>query len=460
MQIVRKETEPLNLTIDITLEPSDYLPKLDSEIKKYKNKAQLKGFRKGKTPDSVIKKLHGKAILAEVVNETLQESLFSYLDTEKIHYLGQPLADHEYSADLHLDINKTPNYSFRFDVGVAPDIELQGVSEENSYTYYDVEIDENLVNDEINAARKRFGTRIQATDTIQLMDMVQLEAEELDGDQIKDNGWKTTITILVDVIDDQDVKNDLLTKKMGDTIRFDAFKLEDKDADYIRKYILKVPAANDQEIGNMFQAQIIEVSRIELAEMNEAFFSNFGNEEIVDEATLKQFFKDDLKKFYDHQATQFMYRDIMDYLIVNNKVDLPEAFLKRYLKATTENLTDEILEKEFDAFADNMRWSLQKSHLAKKYSLAATEEDIRMHFTQSVFSYMRNMGNLDHSFINRTVDQLMKNKEQVNKAYEEIISEKILSHVATIVQKNRVNISQKDFTQKIEELNKRVNNLT
>jgi FKBP-type peptidyl-prolyl cis-trans isomerase (trigger factor) len=95
MQIVRKDIAPLHISLDITLEPSDYLPAVESELKKFKNQAQLKGFRKGKTPESVIKKMYGKSILADVINKTLQDKLFGYLDEEKINYLGQPLPDEE-----------------------------------------------------------------------------------------------------------------------------------------------------------------------------------------------------------------------------------------------------------------------------------------------------------------------------------------------------------------------------
>ena len=148
------------------------------------------------------------------------------------------------------------------------------------------------------------------------------------------------------MIDNEDVKKEILTKKAGDTIVFDVFKLENKDKDYIRKYILKVPADNDQEIGDMFTARIAEVSRIVPAEMNEDFFSSFGDESVKDESSLREFLKNDIKKYYDQQAEKFMYREIMDYLVDNNQIDLPEEFLKKYLKASNENVNDEILEKE------------------------------------------------------------------------------------------------------------------
>lgn len=459
MQIVRKETDPLHLTLELTLEPSDYAPKFESEIKKYKNQAQLKGFRKGMTPVSVIKKMYGKSILSDVINEAIQDKLFGYLDEQKLNYLGQPLPNRDENLVFNLDVNNLKEYKFSFDLGLAPELDIKGVSETDEYNYFDVSIPDSIVEEEFTAARKRFGKRVEATDTIQNMDMIKLEAEELDGNVVKDGGWKTEFTLLVDIIHDETVKNEILTKKLGDNISFDIYKLEDKDEAHINKYLLKKPEDSDLETGNMFSATITEVTRVELAELNEEFFSTFGDESVTDETSLKEFLRKDIKAYYDSQALQFMYRDIMDALMEKNEVNLPETFLRRYLRESNENVSDEVLGKEFDAFAKNMRWSLQKSNLANQYEISVEETDIRKHFTNSVFSYMRSYGNMDYSFISQTVDRLMKDKEQMNKAYEEILADRVFSRIGDTVRKKNITISQEDFVEKVKQLNERVNNL-
>jgi trigger factor len=457
MQIVRKDSDALNITIELTLEPNDYVGKFESEIKKYKNQAQLKGFRKGMTPVSVIKKMYGKSILSDVINETLQNKLFAYLDEEKLNYLGQPLPNRDDNFVFNLDVNNLQEYKFSFDLGLAPELDVMGVSATDVYNFYDVTIPDTLVDEELTASRRRYGKRVEATDTIQNMDMIKLDAEELDGNVVKENGWKTEFTVLVDVIHDADVKQDVLSKKLGDVITFDIYKLEDKDAAHIDKYLLK--KTDDQVVGNMFTARITEVSRIEPAEFNEEFFQVFGDESITDEASLREFMRKDIKAYYDNQSLQFMYREIMDGIMDKNNVSLPETFLKKYLKETNESISDDVLESEFDAFAKNMRWSLQKSQLAKEYNIEVGEEDLRKHFTNSVFSYMRNYGNMDYSFISQTVDRLMKDKEQVNKAYEEILADRVFSKIGEIIKRNIITIDQQEFVEKVKELNEKVNNL-
>ena len=140
---------------------------------------------------------------------------------------------------------------------------------------------------------------------------------------------KTEFTLLVDIVNDKTVKDELLTKKLGDNITFDIYKLEDKDEAHINKYLLKKPEDSDLEIGNMFSATITEVTRVELAELNEEFFSTFGDESVTYETSLKEFLRKDIKAYYDNQALQFMHKDIMDRIRDNNEIIIPETFLKR-----------------------------------------------------------------------------------------------------------------------------------
>ena len=77
--------------ISLTLKPEDYKPAYNAEIKKQQKSTNLRGFRKGKTPRSMIVKMYGKAILADLVSKKVQESFSDYLEKEKIETLGDPL---------------------------------------------------------------------------------------------------------------------------------------------------------------------------------------------------------------------------------------------------------------------------------------------------------------------------------------------------------------------------------
>lgn len=458
MRIVRKDADALNTTIELTIEPVDYANEFETRLKKLKSQAQIKGFRKGMTPVPMLKKMYGKSVFSDIINETIQKELFDYLDNEKLNYLGQPLPDKDENTIIDLDINNlNKEYTFKFDLGLVKKIEITGVSETDTYNLYNVEIPENIVNDEILNIRKQYGKQQLIEDGITEDDMVKMEASELDGDTIKNDGFAASFSILVNLIPDTDLKSTFLSKKVGDILDVDVYKLEDKSREHIDKYMLR--KAENIETSDMFRAEITEVSRIIPAEMNQEFFDNLYNEAVTDEESFRKAVHDDIKRHYDIQAQNFMNRDIMDAILENNQVELPVAFLKRYLKESNDNISVEQIDEEFDVFAKNMQWTLIKGQLVKDMEIQVSEHEIRGHFQQSVVSYLYKYGNLDSRFIDSTVDRLMEDKDQVQKVYDELLADKLFNRIDLTVQKNMVDISYDDFNQKVKELNNRLNNL-
>ena len=111
--------------------------------------------------------------------------------------------------------------------------------------------------------------------------------------------------------------------------------------------------------------------------------------------------------------------------MADNKPELPEAFLKRWLKASNEELTDTQIADEFEAFADNLRWSLIKNKLVKQFDLKVEEAEIRAKVQKQIEGYLMQSGMMDPSFINSMVDRMMQDQKQVETAYEECMVDKL-----------------------------------
>src|SRR5689334_1785653 len=91
MQITKDQIDPLNAILKINLTPEDYKPKVDAVIKKYQKTANVPGFRPGMVPAGVIKKMYGKAVLVDELNNLLSETLGKYIYDNKINVIGNPL---------------------------------------------------------------------------------------------------------------------------------------------------------------------------------------------------------------------------------------------------------------------------------------------------------------------------------------------------------------------------------
>jgi trigger factor len=444
-KVVRVDKENLSAELTMTITKDDYVPKLDSELRAYRKKAHMKGFRKGKMPMGVIRKMYGQSLLAEVINDTLQKTLTKYLTDENIEILGQPIPSDD-QKELNFDISELQDFEFKFDIGLAPEFEMKGLSADTSFDRYAVEVPASMLDKEIEQARTKFGERESVDTVIEDNDVVTFNAEELDGDSVKENGWASTFSVLVNRIGVESVKEEILKKKKGDKIRFNVYTLE-KDAkpETVKKYMLNI-TDNDEgvEIGEEFEGTIQEVQRIMPAELNEEFFNKAfgeGNVKSIEEARSK--FEEEITKYYDKQSESLLFRDLQDFLLEQNDMEIPNAFLKRWIKSSNEQATEEVIENEYGNFAKNLQWSLIKGKIVQQFDLSVTEEEIFESFKDRVRGYFQGYG--DELIVLNTANRLMEDKKQVDQLYQELMSDKLFEAVREVVTVNDKKISAEDF---------------
>ena len=106
MEIILDKNSATEGLIKITLNEADYQPKVEEKVKEYSRKAQLKGFRPGKVPAGLIRKMYGKSILIEEINELLSKSVIDYIKQNDIKIIGDPLPVMEKTALIDWDNQK------------------------------------------------------------------------------------------------------------------------------------------------------------------------------------------------------------------------------------------------------------------------------------------------------------------------------------------------------------------
>jgi trigger factor len=87
-------------SVKIKLEEADYQQKVDAKIKDYAKKSNIKGFRPGKAPFSMVKNLYGTSVLVEEINTILSKSLNDFLKEQEFEILGDPLPSKDDSKDI------------------------------------------------------------------------------------------------------------------------------------------------------------------------------------------------------------------------------------------------------------------------------------------------------------------------------------------------------------------------
>ena len=123
MDITLDKKENNEATLNIRLFPGDYEPKIEQKVKQYRKQVNLKGFRPGKVPSGVIKKMYGKAIKVEEINELLSQSVPQYIQENNLKVVGEPLPD--LSEAENIDWENQNEFSFSYDLGLVNDFSYE-----------------------------------------------------------------------------------------------------------------------------------------------------------------------------------------------------------------------------------------------------------------------------------------------------------------------------------------------
>src|SRR5438105_8564607 len=116
MNITKQDIDGLNAVVTNEVAPSDYEKQVEDALKKVQKQASMPGFRPGKVPTGMVKKMYGKNILADELNKMLNDSIHKYITENKIEILGNPLPQ----ADEKVDFEAGQNFTFKYDIGLAP----------------------------------------------------------------------------------------------------------------------------------------------------------------------------------------------------------------------------------------------------------------------------------------------------------------------------------------------------
>jgi trigger factor len=93
MQIVETTNEGLKRGYTLTIEASVIAARIDSEVKKIAPQVRMPGFREGKVPANLVRKMHGEALHGDALNATVRESVDGLIAEKKLRPAFQPRVD-------------------------------------------------------------------------------------------------------------------------------------------------------------------------------------------------------------------------------------------------------------------------------------------------------------------------------------------------------------------------------
>lgn len=443
MNITHQNTDALNAVITVELTPSDYNPQVDKAIKDQAKKAKLPGFRPGLVPTSHIRRTYGKAILFDEVNRLVNDKIGEYITEQKLEVLGQPLPKEDDNIDYNWDFKDT--FSFNYEIGLAPEFESP-FTEKTKFTEYVIKADEKTLEERMKSLRRSYG-KMTNPEVSKDGDVLYAELTQLGADQQPlEEGLQKTASLRLDLVEDKKIKKSLIGLKKEDELVIDLVKALKKED------VSRVLGISEDEAGALenttFKLAVKNINRLEEADLNEDFYTKlFGAGTVSNEEEFKTKVREEVEGMLVQNAEQKLQNDIYTEGMDKVKVDLPKEFLKRWLKATNPEIGETELEEGFEDFLKNLKWTLIENQIIRANNLEVKYEEVLELAKGRIAAQLQmyGQGAPSDKELAQYAMQLLQDKEQANRLFEESKALKVFDYLKKLVKLQTKEIEYNKF---------------
>ena len=441
MNITREQRDGGVSVLKVVVNEADYGQAVEKQMREYKRKANVPGFRPGMVPMGIIKKMYGKHFVAEQSYHLASNSAFEYLQKEGIDYVGDVIPSEEQGA---FDFENNTEFEFMFEFGEAPKIELE-LSAKDKLTYSKIKIDKKMQNDYRANYLRRYG-RLVEVDKVASDEALNVTLDN--GDIRIEEAYVGLISMT------EEERKEWKGKKVGYKTTVNIEELYKKPEQ--RAAVLSVKEDELEGINPEFELEITKIRRFADPELNEEFFKMaFPAGNVTNEEELDKFFVEEIERELKRE-TDFMFVNVVrNYVVEKAALAMPEEFLKRWLYVINEGkFSREEIEKDFGAFIKMFTWNYLQKHFITEGELKVSQEEAKaeaMSFAQMQFAQY-GMPAAPADMLENFAKQIMDNKEQLQKIYEKLFEEKVVEYIRGKVKVTEKAISADDFAKLAQEL--------
>ena len=317
MEIKENRTDNLNIELTLSIVKDDYSDKKKKRLNEYRRKAEIKGFRKGMVPMSLVERIYGQSALVDSVNDVISESLNRYIEENGLHVMGEPLPAEDQPSVEWVDGN---DFSFVFDIALTPEVSFE-LSKQDEILYYNINVTEAAKKEMKENLLKQYGS-LEDGDAAKADDFIIADFEQ------GDTKVEGTYVALRNV--DEKVRPSFIGLKPGDSLDVDVNAAFTNETD--RASMLKVKKEELAGLQPVFRMTVKTVKTFKPAELNQDTFDRiFGEGVVTDAEEFDRKIAERLSAEYAQESEFRFASDVKDYLVKKAGLALPEKFLKRWI---------------------------------------------------------------------------------------------------------------------------------
>ena len=390
IQIVEKSGEGLSRVYGVTVPMADMNARLDARIAEVTPTLNIKGFRPGKVPQAHVRRLYGKALMSEVVQQTLSEGAQKVMEDNKIRPAGEP--DLKPEGDFDKAIEGKADLAFELAIDLMPDFEPVDAAtlslSKPVYTPSAKEVDEAVA--ELAKSNRTYAPRTGKTVKAKDGDQVQIDfIGRIDGEAFEGGAAED-----VDLV-------------LGAGRFIPGFEEQLLGAKPDSDVTVKVTFPEDYQAANLagkaaeFAVKVKVVSAPVDAPADDAFAERLGLESLE---KLQALLKSNLQEQYDSASRFKLKRALLDQLDTKHDFPLPPKMVEAEfasiwqqvqqdkeagdLPAEDAGKSEDQLQKEYRKIAERrVRLGLVLAEVGRANNIQVTEQELNEAIRREAMKY-------------------------------------------------------------------------
>jgi trigger factor len=446
MNITKNVVDDVNLILTIDIEKADYAEEVEKALKEYRQNYSMRGFRKGMTPISLLRKMFGPRVTSDAVNRVLQNALAQYITDNNLHVLGEPLIDENWQP---VDFATTENFSVPFKVAVAPEFNVT-LNQDVKVPFYQITVEDKLVDNQIEGYRRQFGQQVDAEE-VEADDVVKGDVAELDleGNIVEGGIVAEGTTVYPRYFSNDDEKAKFVGAKKFASVDFNPAAASNNDPAEMAS-MLQIDKEQAAGLTANFRFTINEIKRHQSAELNEDLFKKVFGEECKTEEDFKNKIREAIAgQLAENSEARFTVDAVKVLKEQVGDLKFPEEHLKQWLTVTGKVKDASKLDEDMPKMLDDLKWQLIAEKIFEDNKLTVTDEDVKAVIAKIFRGRMMQYGmmSIPEEYIDSFVTNVMNDKKEIGQYREYAKDQKVFDKI-----RESVSLETKEVT--LEELSK------
>ena len=361
--------------VEIKLQYEEIKKDIDDEVRKHAKSIQIPGFRKGKVPLSMIKKMYGDALEYEASEKVANSLFWKVADENQLKPIGQPAM-----TDLKFEPEKDLTFKVKYET--IPTLNVSG------YKNLTLDIPDYIVTDE--EIEKEVGYILDSNKILEDAEVIDGKQYVIDSEIILTEKDGTTISetkpekMQIDLSAAgiaQEIIENANGKKVGESFSF-TFKDE-------HKHKLEDGTEENHTQTYKYSVNILGIKKVVLPELNEELIKKVTKDKVSTEVELRDEIKKDIQNYYDQRVEELTRGKLVTEIIKNNDFNPPKTLVNNILEEYVKNEEEQAKKSKYPfnkeeaktrlmkSAETEVKWYLIKNEIQKLENIIITDDDLK-----------------------------------------------------------------------------------